>query len=96
MDISIVIPPYNEEESLPHLMEWISRVMDVQGTTYEVILVDDGSNDSSWQTIEGFIWKYPMVRGIKFRRELWQIGCTAGGICSRTGSGYNHGCRHAG
>ncbi len=85
MDISIVIPLYNEEESLPHLMEWISRVMDVQGTTYEVILVDDGSNDSSWQTIEGFIWKYPMVRGIKFRRNYGKSAALQVGFAAAQG-----------
>lgn len=69
MDISIVIPLYNEEESLPELMRWIKQVMDGENRTYEVILVDDGSNDGSWKAIEELSEKYPFIRGIKFRRN---------------------------
>ncbi|HNV51683.1 MAG TPA: glycosyltransferase, partial [Tenuifilaceae bacterium] len=47
MDISVIVPLYNEEESLPELMEWISRVMNLHNFSYEVIMIDDGSNDSS-------------------------------------------------
>ena len=52
MNISVVIPLYNEEESLPELCEWIERVMIAFSYTYEIILVDDGSKDKSWQVIE--------------------------------------------
>ena len=52
MDISIVVPSYNEDESLPHLAEWIDRVMKEHGFTYEVIIVDDGSKDKTWQVTE--------------------------------------------
>ena len=52
MDISVVIPLYNERESLPELHAWIKRVIDGISMTYEVIFVDDGSNDGSWQVIE--------------------------------------------
>ena len=52
MDISIVVPLYNEAESLPHLAEWIDRVMNEHHFSYEVVMVDDGSRDGSWQVIE--------------------------------------------
>ena len=54
MDISIVIPLLNEEESLGELRAWIGRVMEAEGLTYEIIFVDDGSTDSSWSIVEGF------------------------------------------
>ena len=52
MDISVVVPLYNEEESLPELFAWIERVMNANGFSYEVIFVNDGSTDRSWQVIE--------------------------------------------
>ena len=52
MDISVVVPLYNEEESLPELYAWIERVMKANGFTYEVIFVNDGSTDKSWQVIK--------------------------------------------
>lgn len=69
MDISVVIPLYNEKESLPELHAWIKRVIDGINLTYEVIFVDDGSNDGSWQIIEDLQREYPEVKGIKFRRN---------------------------
>ena len=69
MDISVVIPLYNEEESLPELIEWIKTVMEENGFLFEVILVDDGSNDNSWKIIEESSRKNKFVRGIKFRRN---------------------------
>jgi glycosyltransferase involved in cell wall biosynthesis len=69
MDISVVVPLYNEEESLPELHDWIKRVMDKNGFSYEIIFVDDGSNDGSWQVIEKLSNENPNVRGIKFRRN---------------------------
>lgn len=69
MDISLVIPVYNEEESLPPLMEWVSRVMGENGFSYEVVFVDDGSTDSSWDVIMGLRQKYAVIRGIRFRRN---------------------------
>lgn len=69
MDISVVVPLYNEEESLPELASWIHRVMQANNFTYEVIMVDDGSNDSSWQVIGRIKEQYPAVRGIKFLRN---------------------------
>ncbi|MEA4976517.1 MAG: glycosyltransferase family 2 protein [Paludibacter sp.] len=69
MNISIVVPLYNEEESLPKLHEWIERVMHENKFTYEIIFVNDGSTDRSWQVIEQLKAKYPNVRGIKFRNN---------------------------
>lgn len=69
MDLSLVIPVYNEEESLPPLMEWIARVMQEHGFSYEVIFVDDGSTDTSWEVITRLKQQYPAIRGIRFRRN---------------------------
>lgn len=69
MDISVVIPLYNEEESLPELSAWISKVMAAHNYSYEVIFVDDGSTDHSWQTICKLRNESPYVKGIKFRRN---------------------------
>ena len=68
-DISIVVPLYNEAESLPLLTEWINRIMVDNRFTYEVIMVDDGSNDGSWNVIEELATSNSSVRGIKFRRN---------------------------
>lgn len=69
MDISIIVPLYNEEESLPELYAWIERVMKGHGFSYEIIFVNDGSTDHSWNVIEGLSAKNPAVKGIKFRRN---------------------------
>ena len=69
MDLSIVIPLLNEEESLPELVSWVDRVCHEQCLQAEIILVDDGSTDNSWQIIEELATKFNAVRGIKFRRN---------------------------
>jgi glycosyltransferase involved in cell wall biosynthesis len=69
MDISVVVPLFNEEESLPELVDWINRVMTEHNFTFEVILVDDGSYDSSWSVIMDLKGKFPFIHGIKFRRN---------------------------
>ena len=69
MDISVIIPLYNEEESLPELHEWIDRVMQANHFSYETIFVDDGSTDKSWAVIEEMKSKCPDIRAIKFRRN---------------------------
>lgn len=69
MNISIVVPLYNEAESLPELVDWNRRVMDEHGFSYEIILVDDGSSDDSWAVIEQLQSQYSAVKGIKFRRN---------------------------
>lgn len=69
MQISIVVPLFNEEESLPELMSWIDRVMREHSFSYEVIMVDDGSKDRSWSVIEQLSSVYPALRGVKFGRN---------------------------
>lgn len=69
MDISVVVPLYNEEESLPELMAWIDKVMSENKFSYEVIFVDDGSTDTSWQVITNLKETFSAVKGIKFRRN---------------------------
>jgi glycosyltransferase involved in cell wall biosynthesis len=69
MDISVVIPLLNEEESLPELCAWIKRVMDENHFSYEVILIDDGSKDKSWNVIEALSAENSCIKGIKFRRN---------------------------
>lgn len=69
INISIVVPLYNEDESLPELHEWIVRVMTANNFTYEIIFINDGSTDSSWKVIEGLQALNPNVRGIKFQRN---------------------------
>lgn len=69
MDISVVIPLYNEAESLPELFTWIERVMKEQSYSFEVIFVNDGSTDDSWTVIEELKKKSSCVRGVKFRRN---------------------------
>lgn len=69
MDISIIVPLYNEEESLPPLLEWIERVMEENKFTYEVLFIDDGSTDRSWAVIEQLKKEHTCVRAIKFRRN---------------------------
>ncbi len=69
MDISVIIPLYNEEESLPELYKWIERVMQDNGFSYEIIFVNDGSTDHSWDVIEQLKKESEYVHGIKFRRN---------------------------
>ncbi|MEZ4980309.1 MAG: glycosyltransferase family 2 protein [Saprospiraceae bacterium] len=69
MDLSLVIPLYNEEESLPELEAWIKRVVDKEGYQYEIIFVDDGSKDASWEVVQKLSATNPNIHGIKFRRN---------------------------
>lgn len=77
MDISVVVPLYNEEESLPELYAWIERVMHEHHFTYEVIFVNDGSTDHSWQVIEELSRKSKEVKGIKFRTRYGALSSAA-------------------
>ena len=69
LDISIVIPLFNEEESLPELVEWIERVCKEHGYSHEVIMIDDGSSDNSWEVVKELSGKYPAVKAIRFQRN---------------------------
>lgn len=69
LDLSIVIPLYNEEESLPELVAWIERVCTEHNFSREIIMIDDGSTDDSWMVVEKLATEYSSVRGIKFQRN---------------------------
>ncbi len=69
MDVSVVIPLYNEAESLPELVAWNSRVLESNSLSFEIILIDDGSSDNSWDVIENLSFTNKSIRGIKFRRN---------------------------
>lgn len=86
MDISVVIPLLNEEESLPELERWIRKVMDENGYTYEILMVDDGSTDGSWEVIRQLSAKNPHVRGIKFRRNYGKSAALHTGFQAAAGS----------
>lgn len=85
MDLSIIVPLYNEAESLPHLAEWIDRVMRENNLSYEVVMVDDGSKDGSWQVIEDLHAKNPAYRGIKFRRNYGKSAALNTGFAAAQG-----------
>ncbi len=70
MDVSVVVPLFNEEESLPELCAWIDRVALENNYTYEVILVDDGSTDNSWKVIQELSEGNAHIKGIKFREIM--------------------------
>ena len=69
LDISVVVPLYNEAESLPELVAWIDRVAKSNNLVYEVIMIDDGSTDGSWSVVESLRSEYPSVRGVSFMRN---------------------------
>ena len=84
-DISIIVPSYNEAESLPHLAEWVDRVMKEHNFTYEVIIVDDGSTDGTWQVAEQLHRQNPAWRGIKFRRNYGKSAALNVGFAAAEG-----------
>jgi len=86
MEISVVVPLYNEEESLPELVEWIDKVLKQYKLSYEVILVDDGSTDNSWNVIEELSEKYPDIKGIKFRRNYGKSAGLNSGFAATEGN----------
>lgn len=85
MDISVVIPLYNEEESLPELTDWIRRVMLTHNFSYEIILVDDGSKDSSWKVIMDLKKTHDQISGIKFRRNYGKSAALNVGFAATQG-----------
>lgn len=86
LHISVVVPLFNEEESLPELTEWIDRVMSANSFTYEVILVDDGSKDNSWKTIEQLSINNPHIKGIRFKRNYGKSAALHEGFRAAQGS----------
>ena len=85
MDISVVIPLLNEDESLPELTAWIDEVMRKHSFSYETLFIDDGSTDSSWQVITELKEKYPSVSGIKFRRNYGKSAALNVGFAAAKG-----------
>ena len=85
MNISVVIPLYNEEDSLPELTAWIKKVMDENRFLYEIILIDDGSNDHSWEVIEKLHSENPNIKGIKFRRNYGKSAALYAGFAQAAG-----------
>ena len=86
MDISVVIPLYNEAESLPELAAWIKRVMDDHHFSYEIIMVDDGSTDESWMVIEGLKAMNPRITAVKFRRNYGKSAALNVGFAASQGN----------
>ena len=84
-DLSIVISLFNEEESLPELVRWIETVMTREGYSYEVIMVDDGSTDSSWKTVRELAEKNSCIRGISFRRNYGKSAALYHGFAAAHG-----------
>lgn len=86
MDLSIVIPFLNEEESIPELLDWIVKVVNEQGYRYEVILIDDGSTDGSWEKVQAYQAKNPNIKGIKFQRNYGKSAALHEGFKAAQGS----------
>ena len=94
MDISVIVPLYNEAESLPELEAWIERVMKASGFSYEIIFVNDGSTDASWKVINDLKAKSAAVKRRLFPSQLWQVAGAERGIRTRRGRcGYYYGRR---
>ena len=85
LDISVVVPLYNEEESLAELVAWIDRVAKQNNLTYEVIMVDDGSSDDSWNEVERLKATYPAIRGIRFARNYGKSAALYCGFAAAEG-----------
>lgn len=85
MDISVVIPLYNEEESLNELCDWIVRVMNANNYSYEIILIDDGSKDKSWDVIETLSAQNKSIKGIRFRRNYGKSAALNEGFIASQG-----------
>jgi len=86
LDISVVIPLFNEDESLPELTDWIRRVMQANGYSYEIILIDDGSKDRSWSVIEELAENHPEIKGIRFRRNYGKSAALYEGFDAAAGN----------
>ncbi|ULQ57551.1 glycosyltransferase family 2 protein [Flavihumibacter rivuli] len=85
MDISVVIPLLNEEESLPELCSWIGKVMNEHGYSYEVVMIDDGSTDESWSVIRALGEQNPRIKGIRFQRNYGKSAALNEGFKAASG-----------
>ncbi len=86
MELSVVVPFYNEEESLPELITWIEKVLQGHNLEYEIILIDDGSNDNSWNVVEKFSHENPSVKAIKFLRNYGKSAALQSGFTVAQGN----------
>ena len=86
MDITIIVPVFNEEESLPELTSWIVNVMTSHSLSYEIIIVDDGSSDASWKVIGDLASKNPEIKGISFRRNYGKAAALHNGFQEASGN----------
>lgn len=86
MDLSIIVPLLNEEESLPELVAWIKRVVGAMGISYEILMVDDGSTDASWKVVSGLHQIDPQVKGIRFRRNYGKSAALNTGFAASSGN----------
>jgi glycosyltransferase involved in cell wall biosynthesis len=86
LDLSIVVPLYNEDESLPELVEWIDRVCTEHNYRYEVIMIDDGSTDNSWAVVQQLSQQYPTVKGICFQRNYGKSAALNEGFKASSGN----------
>ena len=85
MNISVIIPLYNEDESLKELCDWIVRVMNANKYSYEIILIDDGSKDNSWSVIEQLSAENNSIKGIRFRRNYGKSAALYEGFAAAHG-----------
>jgi len=85
LDISIVIPLFNEEESLPELIAWIDKVCKEHSYSYEAIMIDDGSTDNSWNVVEDLCTRYPEIKAIRFQRNYGKSPALHVGFAATTG-----------
>lgn len=85
LDISVVVPLYDEAESLPELAAWIDRVARANGLSYEIVMIDDGSDDGSWETIERLKADYPAIRAIGFARNYGKSAALYCGFAAAEG-----------
>ncbi len=85
IDLSIVVPLFNEEESLPELITWIEKVCKKENYSFEVILIDDGSKDKSWAILEELKTSFPFIKGIKFRRNYGKSAALNTGFAATRG-----------
>jgi glycosyltransferase involved in cell wall biosynthesis len=85
MDLSVVIPVYNEEDSIQELSEWIERVCTARRISFEIIFIDDGSSDSSWEKIKLMAFKNQFVKGSRFRRNYGKAAALHTGFSEASG-----------
>lgn len=86
LDVSVIVPVYNEEESLPHLVEELHRALGPTGKSYELVLVDDGSKDKSWEILERMAETDPALNLVRFRRNFGQTAAMQAGLDAARGS----------